>query len=86
MRDATIQIDPQLWKQFASLATQRRKRPQTLLAQLMRDYLQIESDGALFKEMQHDAQGRALSDAEAVTFVHQHRRAKRQAKVTRRSV
>ncbi|MGQ9626682.1 MAG: hypothetical protein ACUVV0_07230 [Anaerolineae bacterium] len=74
-----IQIDDQLWLAFAAAAQRQRKEPQTLLSELIREYLESEEDETLFEEMRQDLGGLEMGDEEAVAFVHQHRRGKREA-------
>ncbi|CAG0948082.1 hypothetical protein ANRL1_04909 [Anaerolineae bacterium] len=80
----TIQIDPQLWAAFTSAVAKRRKKPQIILAKLIREYLEIQEDQSLFAGMRHDLHGRTMTDDEIVEFVHQYRREKRSARVVRK--
>ncbi len=73
----TIQIDPKLWNEFATVAGKQRKSPRNLVARLIRDYLQEQADERLFAEMRRDLRGREMSDEEAVQFVRDYRREKR---------
>ena len=78
-------IDPRLWDAFMHVATQQKKKPQVLLAKLIRDYLQIQEDQVLFAEMRRDLHGREMSDAEAVAFVREHRNGKRAIRPARKT-
>lgn len=85
MAHESVQIDPQLWDAFSSAATKQGKKPRTLLARLIRDYLQMQEDQMLFAEMRRDLRGREMTDAEAVDFVHHHRQDKYVSRATRRN-
>ncbi len=85
MAQENIGIDPQLWNEFSDAATKQGKKPRTLLAKLIRNYLEIQADQALFAEMRRDARRREMSDAEVVEFVGQSRREQRMAGSSRRS-
>ena len=80
----TIQIDPQLWNAFTSAIAKQRKKPQMILAKLIREYLEIQEDQTLFAGMRHDLRGRTMSDEEIVEFVRQYRREKRVARTGRK--
>jgi hypothetical protein len=85
MTQDTIKVDPQLWDEFSNATTKQGKKPRTVLAKLIRDYLEIQADTALFAEMRRDVRGRAINDVEAVEFVKQHRHEKRAERTTRRT-
>lgn len=73
----TVRIDPQLWESFSQIASKRRRKPQTLLNELIREYLEREVDLAWWEETRREYRGRDLSDEEAVDLVHQIRREKK---------
>lgn len=77
MPHESLHIDPRLWDSFSDAATRQKKKPQALLAQLMREYLETQEDKALFADMRHDLRGRTMNDAEAVLLVKRYRREKR---------
>ena len=70
----SVQVDRHLWSSFAAFARQKQVKPQSLLANLLQEYMETEEDKALFDEMRCDAQGRELNNRQAVRFVHQQRR------------
>jgi predicted transcriptional regulator len=70
----SVQISDEVWQELAQVARKKRRRPQTLVKELIRDYLEVESDQALFEEMKADLGGREMSEEEAVEWVHQVRR------------
>ena len=70
----SVQVDRRLWNSFAAFAEQKQVKPQSLLANLLQEYMETEEDKALFDEMRRDVQGRELSNRQAVRFVHQQRR------------
>jgi metal-responsive CopG/Arc/MetJ family transcriptional regulator len=72
-----IKIDSKLWDEFANAATKQRKQPQTIIAKLIRHYLEEQQDEHLFAGMRKDLRHRRMSDEQIVTFVHQYRRGKR---------
>jgi len=63
-----------LWSGFVTTARQQQVEPQSLLADLLREYLEIEADKALDEEIRRDLQGCELSNRQAVRVVHRHRR------------
>lgn len=66
----SIQISDDIWQELDRIARRKRRQPQTILAQLIRDFLETESDQALFDEMKMSLKGREISDDEAVGLVH----------------
>ena len=80
MSHESMQIDPHLWDSFSSAAAKQKKKPQTLLTQLIREYLETQEDRALFADMRRELRGRNLSDTEAVLLVKHYRREKRLAR------
>lgn len=80
-----IKVDPQLWDEFSSVTNKQGKKPHTVLARLIRDYLEIQADTLLFAEMRRDVRGRTINDIGAVEFVKQHRREKRVGHTPRRA-
>ena len=73
----TIKIDPKLWNEFANAASKQRKQPQTILAKLIRNYLEEQQDQHLFAGMRRDLRHRQMSDEQIVAFIRQYRRDKR---------
>jgi hypothetical protein len=70
----TVPVDRRLWSSFVTFAKQKRIKPPSLLADLLKEYLETEQDKKLDGEMQRDLRGRELSNRQAVRFVHQRRR------------
>lgn len=75
MAQATIHIDPKLWESFSQTAAKKRKIPQNLLAEILREYLEGEENLKWWRSVLREYRGRELSDAEAVDLVRKHRRA-----------
>lgn len=76
-QETLIPLNTKLWNEFAVAASKQGERPLRLAAQLLREYIEIQEDLALFEEMRHEARGRIKSDAEAVELVRQIRREKK---------
>ncbi len=74
----TVVFDAELWASITKAANRRRKKPQSLVEEVMRDYLEREADFAWWRSVQREYRGREMSDAEAVEFVHKLRQEKRQ--------
>ena len=70
----SVQLDRHLWSSFTTFARQKQVKPQSLLADLLQEYIETEEDKALFDEMRRDVQGRELSNRQAMRYVHQLRR------------
>ncbi|MBI4786368.1 MAG: hypothetical protein HY782_04910 [Chloroflexi bacterium] len=85
MTQQTIRIDRQLWDTLTNLAAKKGRNPQALVNQLIREYLQVEEDKALFRDMRRDLRGREMTDSESVEFVHRHRREKRAQLTSRKT-
>lgn len=83
MTPTTVQIDPKLWASLSREATRKRIKPQNLLAEIVRDYLERQEDVRWWKSIQRERAGRALSDTEAAEFVRAHRRNRAGAKKAR---
>ncbi len=79
MQYTPVPFEVGLWESFTKEATKQGKRPARVAAQLLREYIEIQQDIALFEEMRQSARGRFKSDEEAVEFVKQYRREKRAA-------
>ncbi|HZS48709.1 MAG TPA: hypothetical protein VFC63_26795 [Blastocatellia bacterium] len=67
----------QLWQAFEQQARRTRRNPADILAELVRDYLDIAEDVKLTNEMRRDAQKSGLKAADAVKLVRRHRAEKR---------
>jgi len=63
-----------LWGQFQKAAQERRRNPERLLTDYMREHLEIWEDQQLDIEMQRDAQRSGVREEDAVDFVRQYRR------------
>ncbi len=64
----TVVFEPELWASIAKEAQRRRKKPQNLVVEVMRDYLEREADLAWWRSVQREYRGRAMSDEQAVAF------------------
>jgi len=73
-----IELDSQLWDKFEQAAREQRRNPVRLLAQVMREYLEIYEDEKLFRQMQRDARKSGYKEEDAVDLVRQARREVRQ--------
>jgi hypothetical protein len=67
-----------LWEQFQKAARQRRRSPERLLTDYMRERLEIWEDQRSDEEMRRDAQRSDYQEADAVNIVCQYRREKRE--------
>jgi hypothetical protein len=70
MSTVSVQVDRRLWSGFVTFARRKQVEPQSLLADLLQEYLEAEEDLALESEMRRDLEGRELSNRQAVRFVH----------------
>ncbi len=77
MRKDTLSALP-LWEQFQKAARQRRRSPERLLTDYMRERLEIWEDQRLDEEIRHDAQRSGYREEDAVDIVRQYRREKRE--------
>ena len=85
MSNESMPIDPRLWDSFSSVAVKQKKKPRTLLTQLIRDYLETQEDQALFAAMRRDLRGRAIDDTSSVEMVKRYRREKRPSRAGRKT-
>lgn len=67
-----------LWRDFEQQVRARRKQPAKVLAELVREYLEIQEDIALTEEMRRDARKSGYREADAVKLVREHRNEKKQ--------
>lgn len=77
MKKDTLSALP-LWDQFQKAARQRRRSPERLLTDYMRERLEIWEDQRLDEEMRRDAQRSGYREEDAVDIVRQYRREKRE--------
>jgi len=73
--DGLIRSD--LWREFEEYARSRRKQPTRLLAELMREQLEIAADVALNNEIRRDVQKSGYKEKDAVRIVREYRAEKR---------
>ncbi len=73
--ESLIQSD--LWREFERQVRAKHKRPAKVLAELLREYLEIQADIALTEEMRRDAQKSGYRGADAVKLVREYRAEKR---------
>jgi uncharacterized protein YdaU (DUF1376 family) len=85
MKKATYSELP-LWERFQKAARQRRRSPERLLTDYMRERLEIWEDQRLDEEMRRDAQRGGFHEADAVNIVRQYRREKRAQRAASYSV
>lgn len=76
MKRELVTIDSQLWNTFTEAVLKQGKQPQRVLAKLIRDYLEVQEDHALYSEMRKAVRPRQIDDTEAVALVHRYRREK----------
>ena len=50
-----IQVDAELWEQFEHTAKEQRRNPLRLLSTVLREYIEIQADEKLWRELQKDA-------------------------------
>jgi hypothetical protein len=67
-----------LWRDFEQQVRARRKQPAKVLAELVREYLEIQEDIALTEEMRRDARKGGFREPDAVKLVREHRNEKKQ--------
>ncbi len=67
-----------LWDQFRKAAQERRRNPERLLTDYMRERLEIWEDQRLDEEIRRDAQLSSYREEDGVAIVRQHRREKRE--------
>jgi metal-responsive CopG/Arc/MetJ family transcriptional regulator len=72
-----IQFDSHLWKQFEQVAREQRQNPARLLAQVVREYLEIYEDEKLFQQMQRAVRKSGYKEEDAVKLVRRVRQEKR---------
>lgn len=80
MKQETIHINSRLWNEFAGAVQKEGKQPLRVVSRLLREYLEIRQDTALFESMRASVRGPEMTDEQAVEFVHQYRREKRLAR------
>lgn len=80
MKQETIRINSQLWRDFTNAVQEEGKKPMRVVSRLLREYLEIRKDTALFEKMRASVRGPEMTDEEAVEFVHQYRREKKLAR------
>lgn len=73
-----IKVEPQLWEQFERAAREQRRNSVRLLAEVVREYLEIYEDEKLFRQMQRDARKSGYKEEDAVELVRQVRREMRE--------
>ncbi len=70
-------IQSDLWREFEEYARSRRRQPARLLAELMREQLEIAADVALNNEIRRDVQKSDYKEKDAVRIVREYRAEKR---------
>ncbi|MCI0359031.1 MAG: hypothetical protein L0211_11180 [Planctomycetaceae bacterium] len=65
-----------LWEQFEHAARSRRRSPERLLTDFMREYLETCEDERLFKEISRQAQRSGYKESDAAALVKEVRQAK----------
>ena len=73
----TIQINTELWKKFAALAQQQRKRPNRLLEKLVAEYLEIQRGLQLDEAIRKQAKRSGIDESNAVELVKRYRLGRR---------
>jgi uncharacterized protein YdaU (DUF1376 family) len=77
MRKDSLSALP-LWDQFCKAARERRRNPEHLLADYMRERLEIWEDQRLDEEIRHDARHSGYREEDAVDIVREHRQEQRE--------
>lgn len=70
-------IQSDLWREFEEYARSRRRQPARLLAELMREQLEIAADVALNDEIRRQVQKSGYKEKDAVRIVREYRAEKR---------
>jgi len=70
-------IQSDLWREFEEYARSRRRQPARLLAELMREQLEIAADVALNDEIRREVQKSGYEEKDAVKIVREYRAEKR---------
>ena len=70
-----------LWEQFRKAARERRRNPERLLTDFMRDCLRMWQDQELDEAIRRDAQQSGCSEEDAVEIVRQYRQEKREGRI-----
>ena len=70
-------IQSDLWQEFERKVRAKRKQPTKVLAELMREYLEIQEDIALTEEMRRDVRKSGYKEKDAVRIVREYRAEKR---------
>jgi hypothetical protein len=74
-------IRSELWANFEKQARKEKKQPSDLLAELLRERLEIAEDVALTKAMRREALKSGYKEADAVGIVREYRAEKRKQRV-----
>ena len=72
-----ITIDGELWKDFAAVAKAQRQNPLRLLADYMRESLEIWEHQKLDREIQNDVRKSGYTEDDAVEIVRKYRMEKK---------
>ena len=75
-------IRSELWTNFEKQARKKKKQPSDVLAELLREYLEIAEDVALDEAIARSARRSKYKESDAVKLVRQHRREKRERRAT----
>jgi hypothetical protein len=70
-------IQSKLWREFEHYARSKRKQPAKLLAEIIRERLEIAEDVALNEAIRRDVQKSGYRESDAVKIVREHRAEKR---------
>ena len=81
--ESLIQSD--LWREFEEYARSKRKQPATLLAEMMRERLEIQKDLELDEEMRRAALKSGYKPSDAVRLVREYRAEKRKQRSASRA-
>jgi len=74
-----ITIDAELWKDFAAVARAKRRNPLRLLADYMRESLEVWEQQKLDREIQNDVRKSGYTEDDAVEIVRKYRAEKKRA-------
>ncbi|MGI9064905.1 MAG: hypothetical protein ACR2HX_00650 [Pyrinomonadaceae bacterium] len=74
-------IRSELWTNFQKQARKQKKQPSDVLANLLREYLEIAEDVALDETIASSARRSKYKESDAVKIVRRHRKEKRERSV-----
>ena len=73
---AEVTIQERTWQELLKVARRRRKKPQTLADEALREYLERQEDEDLLKKSSHAAQSTAFDIRDTEEIIRQNRKRK----------